>query len=155
MAIKLPSVSESIDVPLRVDDALAMTDEQYDKYLETLDNNLLQFQDGQIPTFFKLRKVLPLRLAEVVENKKVSIDKSGEVKANMAYVLEEVRVALVGIENPPGLPEDQKIEFKRDGDGGASTELVAQLNALGVVMDLWKARQTLSGAKKQDIDKKK
>lgn len=158
MAISLPKVNEVIEVPLRMDDALDMTDKEYDAYLEKLDSSLLKFHEGQQPTLFKLRKVLPYRLSQKVEDMKMDIEygkqkgDDAKMKPRMSWIAEEVRCALVGVVNPPGLAEDQCIEFKQDGDGGASKEFIAQLKALGVIMDLYNARNSIS---KPNADKKK
>lgn len=158
MAIELPKIDEYVEVPLRMDSALNMTDEEYDLYLENLDDSLLKFNDGEIPTIFKMRKVLPYRLSQKVDDMKMKMEyatrKGGEAKVSprMAWLAEEVRCSLVDVVNPPNVPLDKHIKFKQDGDGGADQGFMAQLVALGVVMDLYTARNS---NKKKLADKKK
>lgn len=139
MAIKLPSRDETIEVISRVDSAIHADPEQYDQYLKTLDESFLQKVDGEEPTRFVLRKILPFKLSQKVKNQQLAI-KDGEAQFQFASITEEVRCALVGIKNPAGLPPEQQIEFKKAGDGGASEELVEALDAAGIVMDLYTAR---------------
>ena len=157
MPIELPKVNDFIDVPLRVDSALNMTREEYDAYLETLDASVLKFKDGEIPTYFRLRKVLPYRLSQKVEDMKMRMEygakgEEARVSPRMAWITEEVRCSLIAVINPPGLPADQCIEFKQDGESGALPEFMSQIVALGVVMDLYNARHAV---KRSTPDKKK
>lgn len=152
MALKLPSRNETFKVVLRLDSAIGCPPDDYDRYLETLDETVLQLQEE--PTRFVMRKVLPYRLASGVQDKQFSF-KKGEVEVRSSFMLEEVRCSIVGIENPSHLPSDERLEFKADGDGGASEDLMAILGASGLVMDLYRARQTANGNRNQDAVKKK
>jgi len=151
MALKLPSRNETYKVVLRIDSAVGCSAEEYDRYLETLDESLLKLKEE--PTRFVMRKVLPYRLASQVQDMQFGFEKN-EVKVRSSFMLEEVRCSLVGIENPPHIPESEKIEFKAHGDGGASEDLMASLGAAGVAMDLYKTRQAFSPKKDQEDLKK-
>lgn len=160
MPIILPKVSDYVDVPLRCDDALDMTDEQYNHFLDTLDPNVLVYKQGVLPTFFRMRKMISYGHSQKIEDMKIGMERrkdgdavTNEVIPRIAWAFEEVRLSLTDVINPPNVPEDQQIVFKRDADGGASTELMAALKALGVDNDLCRVRQTMGGGKK--VDKKK
>lgn len=159
MPIILPSETDAISVVASVDTALDQMDEgAYDRYIETLDESHLKFkiEDGKPvePTRFRLRKVLPWKLAQKIEDMKLGMS-NGEAVPRMAWMGEEVRVSLIGIDNPPGTPKDQELELKKHGDGGALPDFVAKLMAAGIVNDLWRARQSLGKADTGEVDKKK
>jgi hypothetical protein len=149
MALQLPSLSESIEVIAKIDSSIAKTsDDAYEKYLETGDEAHLAFSEGEEPTRFVMRKVLPYSLAQKVQSEMVKMTGGGEVNVSMTFMAEEVRCSLVGIKNPASLPVDKHIKFERDSDGGASKDLMAQLVGCGVAMNLFTARKAREGAKK-------
>lgn len=139
MAISLPNRLDTIEVILRIDDALDVEDSDYDAYLETLDKSLLKFHEGKEPTLFVMRKVQPFGLSKKVQNEQAEF-RGGEVHVNLGFIMEDVRCSLVDIKNPPSVPEGQRIIFKKEKDGGASEELMELLNAVGAVNDLYRAR---------------
>ena len=144
MALKLPSLHDTFKVVLRIDSAIGADAEAYERYLETLDEGLLQLKEE--PTRFVLRKVLPNRLYKKIQGDQLQM-KDGEMKVFFSFTSQEVRCSLIGIENPPHLPAEDRIEFKAESDGGASEDLMSQLQAAGVVMDLYKAKQAAVGPK--------
>jgi hypothetical protein len=149
MALVLPSLTETIEVIARIDSAIApTTDDDYDAYVKTGDESRLTFADGEAPTRFVMRKVLPYSLSQKVQSEMVKVSGGGEVNVSMTFMAEEVRCALIDVKNPATLPVDQHIKFSRDGDGGASKELMAQLVGAGVAMNLFTARKAQEGAKK-------
>lgn len=143
MALKLPSRSESFKVVMRIDSALG-EGADYEAYLASLSEEHLKLQSE--PTRLVLRKVLPYRLAQGVQNQQFKYV-GGEVSIQPAFMLEEVRCSIIGIENPSDVADADKIEFKSHSDGGASEELMSLLQAAGLVMDLYRARQTSVGPK--------
>ena len=153
MALKLPSLHDTFKVVLRIDSAVQADAEAYQRYLETLDEGHLLLSEE--PTRFVMRKVLPNRLFKKVQNEQFEMV-DGKMQVQLAFTSEEVRCSLIGVENPPHVPADERLEFKAESDGGASENLMASLNAAGVVMDLYRARQTAVGPKTgQDALKKK
>lgn len=144
MAIKLPSTTETFKVALRIDDALSMTAEEYSAYLKTCDVSALKLVEGKQPTFFILRKALPHKLAKKVMNEQVRFVK-GEAIPELSFIVEHVRAALCGVENPPDVSAEQAILFKPDDDGGASEDLMTQLIAIGAHTDLFSAHQSVVG----------
>jgi hypothetical protein len=146
MAFKLPSDSGYIDVALRIDDALDMSKELYDAYIENPSHDNLIIKEGMQPTFIRMRKILPWGAAKKIEDAKLDMrnerdgDKiSREMKPCISWMYEEVRVAMTNIINPPDCAEP--IEFEKDSEIGASFGLAAKLLELGVMTDLWNARR--------------
>ena len=129
----------------------------YKEYLETLDESKLSFVEGGQPTRFVLRKIIPYKQSIRLKNSQVTM-KDGELQPQIAFINEEVRLSLVDIENPNVEPQHKKhlMEFKRDGDGGATHAIMEKLEAFGVVTDLYTARNhhaPKSGI--SNVDKKK
>lgn len=154
MAFSLSKPNRVVEVIVSKDSALESGEKEYDKYLESLDESHLRVRQGDVPTRFVLRKVLPYEASQKVMNSQASYDR-GKVKLNMAYIMEEVRVSLVDIKNPEHIPPESRIEFKRDDDGYCSKQLVAGLHGAGVLMDLFRARQAVVDAPKSDALAKK
>lgn len=139
MAIKLPNSRERIKVIIKSDSAIKYDQKSYDEYLKTNDESLLTFVEGEHPTRFVMRKVLRYDQAQAVQNSQAKVI-DGKVEVQISYMMEEVRQALVDVENPPGIPDSDKIEFSLDKDGAASKELIAGLAAIGAIPDLFAAR---------------
>lgn len=141
MAIKFNSASDIIKVISRHDDALPedLLEEEFDLYQTTLDESHLRLVGN--PTRFVIRRTLSFGAQQAVTNQQLGIDSNGKPKMNFGFMLEEIRCALIDIENPEDLPEDQKLEFKKDVDGYASKDLIAKLNAIGIVSELYAAKQ--------------
>ena len=151
MAFSIESADTTIKVVVSKDNAVHCTDDEYEKYTETLDESLLNLEGD--PTRFVLKKNLSYEASQKVMDAQASFVK-GKVQMNMSYVLEEVRASWIGVENPPDLAKEQCINWKRDNDGLANKQLVAGLQNAGVLMDLYKARQAF-GSTPGDAAKKK
>lgn len=124
------------------DVAIAGTErEAYDSYMKSLDESELDFVEGGSPTRFVMRKIIPYKQSLKLKNATVAM-KDGVLTPQVAYVNEEVRLALVDIENPevPKTHEKHLLKFKKDGDGGAAHSIMESLDAFGVVMDLYQIR---------------
>ena len=133
------------------------TRDDYDSYMIDLDESKLTLVENGLPTRFVLRKVLPYKLSMKLKNSQVAM-RDGALTPQLAFMNEEVRLALVGIENPVVPPEYQKhlIDFKMHGDGGASDAIMEKLEAFGVVSDLYAARQAHAPKSSlSETDKKK
>lgn len=151
MAFSIESVDSTIKVIVSKDSTVNCSEEEYEKYTETLDESLLHLE-GE-PTRFLLRKNLTYEASQKVMDAQASFHK-GKVQMKMSYVMEEVRAAWVGVENPSDLPKERCIIFKRDNDSLASKELTSGLQNAGVLMDLYKCRQAVQ-ATSGDAAKKK
>lgn len=131
-----------LEVVLRVDDALDMTDDEYDEYLKTLDPALLSVKPGADVTTFVMRRSIPLKHAMDIENSKVKFTKDGEVDVQMAYTILEVRACLKGIKYADNstVPEDKRIKLKFTGDGLVDDKQMAAFVSAGIVNNLYNAR---------------
>lgn len=141
MALELNLGSDTISVICSKDSSIGITDEEeraqaHEAYLEDLDEERLNLQ-GE-PTRFLLKRVLPYKATKQIKNEQMSYSE-GKADVRMGFVLEEVRTALVGVENP-GIKE---LEWKKDSDGYASKKLIEILDAAGIVNELFSARQHL------------
>lgn len=138
---------ESVDVVLKCDDALDMTADAYKAYIDAgAPKELLVYKEGKTPTWFKLRLVLPYRSTLKLENMKLDLIQkrdgdtvTKDLVPQLAWMIEDVRLSLVAIEQPPG-EEIPELVYKRDAEGGASFELMSVLMALDVYADLFNAR---------------
>ena len=151
MAFSIESSDATVKVVVSKDSAVNCTDDAYEKYTETLDESLLQLEGD--PTRFILKKNLTYEASQKVMDAQASFVK-GKVEMKMSYVLEEVRASLIAIENPPDLPKEKCIIWKRDNDGLANRQLIAGLQNAGVLMDLYKARQSFTATSGEDAKKK-
>jgi len=159
MSLKLPSRTDTIKVIVKADSAIFWpeSDEEKDEiwanYLKTLNEDLLLFKEGEKPTRFVMRKVLNYDQAQKVQNQQMTM-KDGQIQVQMSFIMEEVRQSIVDIENPEYVPLPDRIQFKKDSDGGCSKEIVEGLHSIGVVMDLYTARQNVTGKFSEDLKKK-
>jgi hypothetical protein len=142
MGIKLSQISDgTIEVISRIDDAIVFNEEAYGRYLETLDESNLTFVEGKQPTKFVMRKVLPYKLSQKVQNKQLSFD-GKQPQLSLTFMAEEVRCSLITIKNPDYLADEDKIKFEKSKDDeGASDDLIAKLISCGIAQDLYVARQ--------------
>jgi len=156
MGVKLSQISDgSIEVISRIDDSLDFNEESYGEYLRTLDESKLTFIEGKTPTRFIMRRVLPYKLAQKVQNKQMRLEK-GEAQFSLSFMAEEVRCSLTGVKNPDSIPEEEKIKFEKSrDDDGASDDFIAKLIACGIASDLYVARQSFMSGNKGSADLKK
>lgn len=139
MALILDSGKETIKVIASRDGAITSGDEGYKVYQETLDEVALGLK-GE-PTRFVLRKTLSFDGGQKIKTEQAGVDPAtGKISVKLGYVMEDIRMSLIGVDNP-GSPS---VEFKKDSDGYASKELIALLEANGIVNELFAARQAHS-----------
>lgn len=127
---------DTVKVVLQQDTAVNCSDEDYAKYLETLDESLLQL-DG-IPTYFVLKLSVDYKDHQYLINCQAKL-KGRQLVTDMSHVYEEIRVRLVDVENPASVPEEQKIKVTKEKDGYASHDLVKALIEANVLLNLWTA----------------
>jgi len=151
MSFSIESTDATIKVVVSKDSAVNCTEDEYEKYTETLDESLLKLE-GE-PTRFLLRKNLSYEASQKVMDAQATFVK-GKVQMKMSYVMEEVRASWIGVENPSDLPADKCLVWKRDNDSLASRDLVALLQSSGVLMDLYKARQSFQATSGESAKKK-
>jgi hypothetical protein len=141
MAIDLRSLNDGhLEIVASCDSSLDMTEAEYQEYLKTLDKSLLKIKDGDEPTVFVLRKVLPHKAEDSIKSKSFSYNKDdGNIYIGTSHISTEVRWALVDIKNPSHCPNG--LIFKKDGDGGAHHSIMSLLEASGIVNDLYVGRK--------------
>jgi hypothetical protein len=154
MAVILQAKHETFDVVLSCDSALDVTEQEWELYKETLDEVHLKFKEGESPTRFVMRKVLPYGLAKKVQNEQATLDDSKNMRVNLGFINEEVKAALIDIKNPPGIDPDKMLKFEKDKDGTASEKLMELLIASGIVMELYSARQVKISSQAAYLKKK-
>lgn len=134
------AVDGNIEVIIRADSALDVTDEEYDEYIKNgLEEAKLRFKPGISPTRWVMRKSIPYRLQQRIDNQKVRFEK-GEAHVQMGFAAEEVRASLSEIKYEDDVPQDKRIVLKKDGDGMVEESLMGKLNQAGVTMNLFNAR---------------
>lgn len=120
-------------------------DEKWDAYTKTLDESNLTFLPDLLPTRFVLKTQLNYKGSQIIDNMKVRFE-NGQASPQLGFIIEEIRILLVDIENPC-IP----VVFKKESDGFASKELVAFLHSVGIVNELYAIKSTFLQADK-DID---
>lgn len=155
MAIKLTSLSETFEVAVFQDDALDMTRKEYLEYIKTCDKSLLKCVEGKTPTFFVLKKVLRYEDGKKIKANQVGY-RDDMVVMDSSFTIEDIRLSLCAVVNPPDLAPEHHIQFKVE-NGGAPQDLMAYLIATGGADDLYAAKQYMTGSKAGDkeLDKKK
>jgi len=155
MAFLLSKSDDKVKVIARCDDALVVNNEEefeksYSDYLEDLDESKLEFHPGKQPTRFVLKKNVNLSETIKLKNDQVQVSAKGELTYKLGYMIEELRLCLVGIENPPNV--EGCLEYKQDGSGGASKDLMEKIIAAGINDDLHTA--LMKARKSKQINKK-
>lgn len=148
MAILLEDLQETIEVISRLDSAVTCDEAAYDTYLETLDESLLALDLEQEPVRFVLKLELDYKAQRQIKKDQVSVGTDGGMGVNMGFTMLEIKLALVDIKNPG----TEKLRYLKDRDGYADNNLIARLDAYGILQDLYTARQN---ALKKPVNKKK
>jgi len=145
MAVDFGSVGEeTVKVILSCDKAIG-ADGDYDAYIGSLDETLLKLE-GE-PTRFLMKKRLKYKVSEKLKKQQMDYSDTGGAKVNGAFYMEDVRMRWCGIENSTQ-------EFKKDGDGGASFEMMEKLEALGGVLELYAGCMVSIKSSRDDLKKK-
>lgn len=136
MAFSLSKRRDAIRVILRADSAVKCDEKAYAKYLETLDESLLQLEGD--PTYFVLKLSVDYKDHQYLINCQAKL-KGKQLTTDMSHVYEEIRVRLKEIINPASVPADQKILLTKASDGYAGHEIISALIEANVILDLWTA----------------
>lgn len=158
MAVFINQEKGNLKIILRRDDSIKATEEEYEAYVESgLDESKLTFVAGKEPTRFVMRRNLDYSDQQTIMKEQIQIEKSKKGKGmdqrlSISFIMDEVRAALVDIENPTNVPEEQHIKFKADSDQKASFKLISMLQGAGIVMDLYSVRQQVLEGKGQDVE---
>lgn len=137
MGIKLSENSDVIRVISRLDDCIQCVDSEYEKYLETLDESLLQLSGESEPVRFVMKTELNYKAQRQIKKDQVSVSTEGGMGFNMGFTMLDVRLSLIDIENSTS----PKLSFSKGKDGLADEDLVARLDSYGIAQDLYIARQ--------------
>lgn len=142
MALHLKSTQATIAVISRKDDALPadLKDSEWEAYSASLDEAHLRLA-GE-PTRFVLKTELGYAAQQSIQSMQMGINEEGKPEVRLGFILEVIRCALCGIENPASLPVEQHIIFKKDRDANASKELISMLHNHGIVMELYGIRES-------------
>ena len=129
-----------IEVVLKMDNALDMTEDEYESYLSDLDESKLKLKDGGEPTRFVMKKHISLKHTTKIENSKMSYTEGGDVSVGLAFTIEEVRASLKEIKYGPSTPKEKQIVLKFTGDKLVDESQMAAFVSAGIVTNLYNAR---------------
>lgn len=153
MALILGNRDSLIKVISSKDTAVTCDDEAFEEYLKTLDEDLLGLVPGVEPTRFVMKKVLSQKDDIAVKNETVSVDTKGNTIFKLGFMQKTIQMALVRIEQPSTLAEEDKINPKIE-HGKVDSETISWLDQVGVLNELYKAHQNAVSGTKQPIVKK-
>lgn len=127
MALILDLTEKRINLVLPIDSSVrAKDDETYTKYLETLDETLLDL-DGE-PTRFVLKVTLDQDDKSKLMSRHIRLKSDGRQDMDINYMYDTVRLSLIDIIAPASQPEDQKLKFFKDRDGLVSKKIIGRLD---------------------------
>lgn len=155
MAVTIDNLMKDgrIDVIIRSDSALDVSDDEYMEYAKTLDEGLLKFKPGEEPTRWVMVKKIKYEHKLEIDNAKVKVNK-GKVQLQLGFVSLEVAASLIDIKNPDSVPAEKRLVLKKSGDGTVSDDF---MSALGEIpQELYNVRSTyLAESQKGQADLKK
>jgi hypothetical protein len=131
-----------LEVIIGIDSALDVTPEEYQEYLQTLDESLLKFKEGEEPSRFVMKRHVPEKHALKIEDKKLSVKTDGDsVALGMSYLHLEVAATLKDIKYPDYVPEEKRIKLKFTGDGLVQSHIIEQFHSANIIKNLATGRQ--------------
>jgi len=150
MALEINVGDKTIAVICSKDGSITIEDADeksaaHDEYLKDLDESRLSLE-GE-PTRFIMRKVLPYSASKFIKNEQVSYT-DGTPNVKMGFMLDEVRMSLVDIQNP-GVDD---LKYKKGSDGYTSTKLMETIESIGITTELYTARA--NAVQSADVGKK-
>jgi hypothetical protein len=135
MGLKLSGSNSTIEVIAFIDESVTCSREEYDAYLKTLDESLLQIDAAKEPPVkFVMKKNLRLDHLQKVKEVQTTV-KDSKIHLNLSYMLLEIKYALVDVIGGEGV-----LKYRKSSDGGASDELISVLDSSGILNDLVAAR---------------
>ena len=150
MAVKMSQKRNLSSVRLisKIDDAVDEEKSDWDEYSKDpiTNESAIKFIEGKKPTYFVCNFDFSGKQSASVKDAMVKIDE--EKNPSVAYGrwgYKVAQIALKDIENPPDVPEMDKIRIKKDGGTGYVMESVmTDLERLGVVAEIFQHYLTLS-----------
>ena len=136
-----------IEVITFADPSVTCDRETYNKYLETLNKDLLGLE-GE-PTVFVMKKYLTQAEGSVLKDNMLSMNKDNSMKINLSVHTEEIRRSLIDIQS--GATVGGLKWVKDDGDKWTSRDLIAKLEQAGIVEDLVAARKANMGVSRKHL----
>lgn len=141
----------AVEVISEQDDALDLEASDLEAYKKTGDVSKLKFIEDKQPTIFLCNFSLKGNQATTVKNSMMGgTDDDGKpVVAFGTWSFRVAKYCLKDIRNPEGLPEDAKLLFKKDEKGLAHDDLIAMLDRVGIVNEIFAMYSALAlvGAK--------
>jgi len=153
MALILGDREEVIKVISRKDGSIRCEEEVYEEYLKSLDESLLDLDPDSQPTRFVLKKILSSKDDIFVKNETLSMTADGKPVIKLGFMQKAVQIALLKIEQPEGLAEEQKIHTKQI-NGKIDDETISWLDQVGVLKDLYTAKENAANGSVKGILKK-
>ena len=151
------SKNSKLKVILSVDRSIG-NKEAYEKYISSFkdgdgDETLLELKEGELPTRFVFRRNLTFETKQAIRSKNFTYEtkkgSSGGLNIDINYSTDLIRMALIDIENPPGV--EKVLKFKNDNDNYCSKEIINLLDENNVISDLISAYSNATG-KQEDKD---
>lgn len=143
----------TIAVIVQKDEAVTCSDENYVKYLESLDEDLLEL-DGD-PTRFVLKKHLMLPDQNAVTDAKTGVDAKGNISLKLSFMVEDIRLSLLRVEGPKDSPLNFDFSKMKSKNNEIKNNLLAAMAEKEIIGDLFRARQATTEGHSDDTMKKK
>lgn len=141
MAIKIEQRKplNAIQIVSELDDAIDMQASDWEEYKKTGDMSKLQFMAGKQPTIFLCNFAPKGHEASAIKDSMLGgRDDEGQPKLQLgSWSFKVVKFTLKDIQNPPDLPLEQQLKFKKDSQGYAHDDVVTELDRLGIVNEIF------------------
>ena len=136
----------AVEVVSEQDDALDLEASDIEGYKKTGDLSKLKFIADKQPTIFLCNFSLKGQQATVVKNSMMggTDDEGKPVVAFGTWSFRVAKYCLKDIKNPDGLAEDSKLIFKKDEKGLAHDDLLATLDRIGIVNEIFSMYSALA-----------
>ena len=141
MAIQLQKKApiNAIEVVSQHDDAVDAEGSNWEEYKSTGDISKLKFIPGKQPTIFLCNFAMKGHEAASLKNSMLGgTDDEGKPQVAFGtWSFRAVKYCLKDIKNPDGMAEDTKLVFKKDEKGYAHDDLLATLESLGIINEIF------------------
>lgn len=136
----------AVEVISEQDDALDLEASDLEGYKKTGDVSKLKFLPDKQPTIFLCNFSLRGTQAAALKNAMIGgTDEDGKPQiAFGSWSFKAAKFCLKDIKNPEGLPDDAKLIFKKDEKGLAHDDLLATLDRLGIVNEIFSMYSSLA-----------
>lgn len=134
----------AIQMIARCDDSVEEKGTDWEAYFKTADEKHLVIKPNMIPTRFHLNFNFDGKGAEQIKNAMIGgSDDDGVKLAYGTWTFRVAKLALKEITNPPDLPLEEHLRMQQDARQLAHDDLLAKLDRLGVVQDIFSLYQAL------------